>query len=144
MDFYPLHEATLSADAKAVIFLVKAGVPLNGLDELGHTPLHWAVFGGYTDIVQALLEAGANPNIFSDDGVTPKWRARDFGLVEIELLLSQYGGRIDTNENFNRNAFQVFNEAIGLPLPKEEKQARTNVLINALLQNMKEWWRHKT
>lgn len=143
MEFYPLHEAALSADVKAVLFLIKAGVPLNELDELGHTALHWAVFGGYDDIVQALLEAGANPNVFSGDGVTPKWRARDFDLVEIELLLTQYGGRIDTNENFNGNAFQVFNEAIGLPLPKREKQVETSSLFDSLLQNLIRWWKHE-
>ena len=137
MDFYPLHEAVLKADSKAVLYLIQAGVPLDELDELGNTPLHWAVFGGYEDIVQILLEAGANPNIFSEDGVTPKWRARDFGLVEIELLFTRYGGRIDTNENFNRNAFRLFNEAIGLPLPQEEKQVKKIGLIHSFFQILK-------
>jgi ankyrin repeat protein len=140
MDFYPLHEAAISADTKAVVFLIKAGVPLNELDKLGHSPLHWAVFGGYEDIAQALLEAGADPNIFSEDGVTPKWRARDFGLVEIEQLLTEYGGIIDTNERFDRNAFQLFNELIGLPLPQEESALPTQPSkLNKLLQNLKSW-----
>jgi ankyrin repeat protein len=139
MDFYPVHEAVLSADVEAVSSLIEAGMPLDGLDKFGNTPLHWAVFGGYDDIVQALLEAGANPNVFSNDGVTPKWRARDFGLVEIELLLTQYGGRIDTNENFNRDAFQVFNEAIGAPLPREERQTETSRRFKTLWQNLKRW-----
>lgn len=114
-----LHQAVLSADIDTVQTLIATGEPLDELDELGHTPLHWAVFGGYLDIVKALLEAGANPNIFSGDGVTPKWRARDFGLNELEDLLTLYGGKIATNEQFNRGAFQAFNELLGNPLPEE-------------------------
>jgi len=142
MNFYPLHKAVLRADVKAVLFLTQAGVPLDELDELGHTPLHWAVFGGYEDIVQSLLEAGANPNAFSNDGVTPKWRARDFGLIEIELLLTQYGGKSDTNDDFNRVAFQVFHEAMGSPLPQEEKLTTKPGLLQSLLPNLKRCWKN--
>jgi ankyrin repeat protein len=62
------------------------------LDEQGQTPLHWAVFRGDIEAVETLLRGGANPNVFAIDGVTPKRRAADFGLDEIEELLSEFGG----------------------------------------------------
>jgi ankyrin repeat protein len=98
MEKFLLHKKVLEADLQAVDDLIGQKVDLNELDDLGHTALHWAVFGGYYDIVKVLLEAGANPNVYSGDGVTPKWRARDFGLVEIESILSAYGGVISTND----------------------------------------------
>jgi len=101
--------------------------------------LHWAVFGGYTDIVQYLLEAGADPNSYAKDGVTPKWRARDFGLIEIEQLLAQYGGEIATNEDFNSNAFQLFNDLMGVPLPKEE--GKVSAENTSFWQRLRKWWR---
>lgn len=132
MKTYPLNEAACSADIVAVQALIKGSALLNELDEFGHTPLHWAVIGGYEDIVEALLVAGANPNVFSNDEVTPKWRARDFGLIEIENLFAKYGGRIDTDEKFNRIAFQIFNEEIGQPLPKEERQGRLSAFVHEI------------
>ncbi|HWJ25755.1 MAG TPA: ankyrin repeat domain-containing protein [Flavisolibacter sp.] len=121
MNNYFLHQRVLEADLEGVQQVLLQGADLNELDTQGHSALHWAVFGGYVDIVKVLLEAGADPNIFSKDGVTPKWRAQDFGLVEIEQLLTAYGGKVDTDNNFDRTSFSVFNHAIGRSLPKEEK-----------------------
>lgn len=123
MDKYLLHERVLKADLEGTQEAILQGVDLNELDTFGHTALHWAVFGGYEDIVKVLLEAGANPNVLSKDGVTPKWRAQDFGLMEIEQLLTSYGGKAYTDDNFDRTSFSIFNKAIGQPFPKEEKQA---------------------
>ena len=120
MEKYLLHEKVLEADVDGVDNLISQGANLNELDTLGHSPLHWAVFGGYYDIVNTLLKAGANPNVVSGDGVTPKWRAQDFGLVEIEELLTQYGGKVLTDNHFDKGAFSAFNNFLGQPLPEEE------------------------
>lgn len=85
------------------------------------THLHWAVLGGYEDIVLTLLEAGANPNIMADDGITPKWSAADFGLTEIEELLTAYGGKVATDEKFDKTSWSVFKSALGQELPKMEE-----------------------
>ncbi|MFT5619025.1 MAG: ankyrin repeat protein [Arenicella sp.] len=89
---YPIHEAVLTGEIRN-LQLIDCENDLNKLDKLGHSPLHWAVFGGYLDIVAFLLEKGAKPNIVSDDGVTPLWRAKDFGLIEIQDILIKYGGK---------------------------------------------------
>ena len=122
MEEYELHDATLESDYVKVRKLIGLKVNLDELDNHGHTALHWAVFRGDIDLVKILLDEGANPNILSDDGVTPKWRARDFGLSDIEDLLDKYEGKILTNEDFDRNSFTIFNNAIGLELPEEENE----------------------
>lgn len=119
MGKYQIHKAALESDYTYASQLIESKEDLDELDLKGHTALHWAVFSGDIDFVMLLLEAGANPNIFSDDGVTPRWRARDFCLEEIEELLNSYGGKILTNERFDGISFSVFNSAIGQPLQVE-------------------------
>ena len=84
------------------------------------TALSFACSTNNLPLVTALLQAGANPNILSGDGVTPKWRAQDFGLTEIELLLTQHGGKVLTDNHFDRGAFSAFNDFLGLPLSVNE------------------------
>lgn len=37
-------------------------------DWLGYTPLHWAAYFGYPDLIELLISKGADPNIQSDTG----------------------------------------------------------------------------
>jgi len=57
-------------------------------DETGATPLHWAVAGDFPDIVELLLEYGANPNVGGRDSslhMAVRRRLRDM----TELLLKK-------------------------------------------------------
>jgi ankyrin repeat protein len=120
MTEYPLHKRILNCDIDGVEALILQGSDLNELDNLGSTPLYWAVLGGYYDIVKLLLKSGANPNTFCSDGTTPKWTAIDFGLTEIEQLLTVYGGKVLTNEKFDKASWSVFKNALGQELPKND------------------------
>jgi len=117
---YLLHDSVRSVDVSKVQLLINQGADLNELDELGNSPLHWAVRGGYYDIVKILLEAGANPNILSTNGFSPKWSAMDWGLVEITELLNSYGGKVITNDRFDKTSWSVLKNALGQSLPKKE------------------------
>ena len=138
MEKYQIHKAALESDYDYAQKLIELKVDLNELDTFGHTALHWAVFRADIDFVKILLEAGANPNIFSADGVTPKWRAKDFYLNDIDNLLDTFGGKVLTNEEFDRTSFSVFNSIVGQTLPQENlsESANKNKKMTA-----KRWWK---
>lgn len=120
MEKYQIHKAALESDYDYAMQLIGLNTNLDELDNNGHTPLHWAVFRGDIDFVKLLLEAGANPNVISADGVTPQWRARDFGLTEIDQLLADHEGKILINQNFDHACFSIFNGMINQPLPVKD------------------------
>ena len=57
-----LHRAAQNGDLPQVQKLLAAKYPVNRFDELGKTPLHYAVAGEHMAVVDALLRAGANVN----------------------------------------------------------------------------------
>lgn len=57
-----LHRAAQDGDLEKVEKLLKAKYPVNRFDELGRTPLHYAVAGEHLAIVETLLRAGAKVN----------------------------------------------------------------------------------
>ena len=115
-----MHLAALRGDAKAARAAIEVGSDLDELDHLGNSALHWAVFGGHVDVAEVLLDAGADPNVMSGDGVTPCWRAVDFGLTEIETLIRAHGGKVATGPSFDRVSFSIFGNSIGQPIPEED------------------------
>nr|WP_294944553.1 ankyrin repeat domain-containing protein [uncultured Mucilaginibacter sp.] len=124
---YPLHDNVLRSDIRGINDAIAQGCDLDELDGLGNSPLHWAVMRGDIETVKILLKANAHPNVLSSDGFTPKWSAVDFGLVEIAALLTTFGGRVLTNENFERTSWSVFKEALGESLPEEEKVVKKSI-----------------
>eukprot|EP00045_Choanoeca_perplexa_P003294 m.29712 g.29712 ORF g.29712 m.29712 type:complete len:343 (+) comp11968_c0_seq1:2073-3101(+) len=73
-------------------------------DYMGATPLHAAAVGGHTDIVRALLEAGANVNSTADKadfrtGEVPLHQAAKSGHAEVvELLLGKSSIKVDCQD----------------------------------------------
>jgi ankyrin repeat protein len=85
------HEGVVEA-------LIQAGAPLDHVNNLGWTALIEAVILGsggprHTATVQALVRAGANPNIADRDGVTPLQHARSRGYTAMAEMLQAAGGR---------------------------------------------------
>jgi ankyrin repeat protein len=78
--------------------LIRAGAPLDHVNNLGWTALIEAVILGdggrrHADTVRALVEAGANVNLPDRNGVTPLAHARQRGYGDIAAILEGAGGR---------------------------------------------------
>lgn len=76
--------------------LLRAGVAVDHVNRLHWTALLEAILLGdggprHVQIVQLLLDAGANPELADGEGVTPLAHARQRGQTEIETLLRQHG-----------------------------------------------------
>jgi ankyrin repeat protein len=55
--------------------LIAAGANVNRRHKCGNMPLWEAAYHGREDIVMVLLAAGADPNIYADDGSGPLYWA---------------------------------------------------------------------
>ena len=91
-----LLAAVLASDEIAIRAAIESGDDVNEWDDLGMTPLLYAVFRGDIDALRLLLDAGADPSRpqRGDPTATPLWHARDdFGLHEIANLLEARGAR---------------------------------------------------
>ena len=72
-----LYLAARSGYHDTTLALIKAGAPVNHQQVDGSTPLHGASFYGQREIVEMLLEHGADPAIKNKFGCTPAEDARD-------------------------------------------------------------------
>jgi ankyrin repeat protein len=84
--------------ADVVRILIKAGAPLDHVNNLGWTALIESIVLGdggrrHTDTLKALVEAGANLNLADRNGQTPLALARRRGYAEMASLLERAGAR---------------------------------------------------
>jgi ankyrin repeat protein len=75
-----LHAACTWGDPRAVRLLVEAGAEVDKLGEMKCTPLYLAIMLGRSDIAEYLVRRGANADIRSDFGDTPRERAQANGM----------------------------------------------------------------
>ncbi|RYP54743.1 hypothetical protein DL768_000567 [Monosporascus sp. mg162] len=68
----------------------------------GQTPLSWAAENGHKEIVQLLLDKGAEIDAKDKYGWTPLSRAAEKGHKEIVQLLLDKGAEIDAKNNYGR------------------------------------------
>lgn len=84
--------------AEVVRILIRAGAPLDHVNNLGWTAVIEAIVLGnggprHTDTLRALVQAGANPNLADRNGQTPLALARARGYGTMVELLRQAGAR---------------------------------------------------
>ena len=93
-----LSDLVFDKNLEGIKEIIKKGADVNGLDEIGNTALCSAAFGGDLEIVRALLEAGADPNLApepepnEDESNTPLWFANS---ADITKLLIDAGADIN-------------------------------------------------
>ncbi|MBL7186240.1 MAG: right-handed parallel beta-helix repeat-containing protein [Phycisphaerae bacterium] len=95
-----LHQAVRDHDIKKINKLIAAGEGINDKDWLGYTPLRWAVYFGYPDLIELLISKGADPDIQSDTVRYALEIARAMAYPELEALLCKLGATAgDTSAN---------------------------------------------
>lgn len=82
------------ADVAAVGLLIDQGADVNARATVqGWTPLHGAVAVGRIDLVEFLLEKGADLTLTDNDGLTPLAVANKLGQADIAELLRRHGAQ---------------------------------------------------
>jgi uncharacterized protein len=83
-----LADAVMKADREAIRSLLQQKPDVNATQADGMTALHWAARMNDLETAQALLRAGAKPDIVTRYGVTPMYFASESGnAAMIDLLL---------------------------------------------------------
>uniref|UniRef100_A0A4W3J876 Poly [ADP-ribose] polymerase n=1 Tax=Callorhinchus milii TaxID=7868 RepID=A0A4W3J876_CALMI len=97
-----LFEACRNGDVSRVKRLVDSG-NVNAKDMAGRksTPLHFAAGFGRKDVVEHLLQNGANVHARDDGGLIPLHNACSFGHAEVVSLLLCHGADSNARDNWN-------------------------------------------
>lgn len=82
-----LIEASKLGNKDSVRELIEAGAEVNQQDKQGWTPLNWAAGKGDLEIVEALLQHGADPFLVGRDLRTPQMIALAAGRSEVVKAL---------------------------------------------------------
>ncbi len=95
-----LHWAAENGDLTIVEVLLSAGANFDGRTRLGnYTPLHLASKMGRSEVINALLANGQDPNVVAISGMTPLHYAAASGSAESVDVLVGYGAQINAREH---------------------------------------------
>jgi len=103
-----LLNAARDGDLVQVLASMRAGADVNARSGINrYTPLIWASVRGHTDIVYALLEAGAEVEYRLADGQTALMRASDNGHIEIVKALLEAGADVNATTERGMTALRL-------------------------------------
>ena len=91
----PIHDAIMNENIDEVQLQLAAGGDVNEENSIGYTPLHYAGGVGRIDIVELLIEHGANINATdsSNKGATPLDYAHWKGQMEVVEVLKAHNAQ---------------------------------------------------
>ncbi|XAR63586.1 hypothetical protein NMG60_11023575 [Bertholletia excelsa] len=91
-----LHHSAGIGDVELLRFLLSKGIDVNSQSDAG-TPLIWAAGHGQQDSVEVLLEQDADPNVETDDNITPLLSAVAASSLACVELLIQAGAKVNVS-----------------------------------------------
>lgn len=104
-----LHWAALNDNRAILDLLLYAGATVKPLTRVGaYAPLHLAARRGNSEIVRALLEAGAEPNAFTSTGVAALHFAAQANSAEAIQALVEFGADVDAPDAFQSRTPLIF------------------------------------
>ena len=113
----PLQSAAVNMNLEVVQLLLDHNVYVNSRDDAGETPLSDTIYTrrssqekGAVDVVQRLLEHGADPNAGARSHSTPLHIASSRGWLEVVRLLHKYGAKVDEKDKEGKTPFQIASE----------------------------------
>ncbi len=111
-----LIESVKHGNLDIAAFLIDNEADVNtSISSIFYTALHFAVIKNRLDILELLIQAGANINASDKHGRTPLILAAEFGYADIIQILLDSGANILIKNNDGKNAKQVakkmYNEA---------------------------------
>ncbi|QDZ22750.1 ankyrin repeat domain-containing protein [Chloropicon primus] len=105
-----LHWAAMSTSERSVSdVLIEKGCKVDACDNRGRTPLHYAVESGYIDQAVCLLQAGADPDLCFDNGLSAIQMAARDDKLNITKELIKFGAstrRVPGSGDRHRSALQ--------------------------------------
>ena len=95
-----LWTAARTGDLQAMKRYIKTGADVNALDKTFQvSAMSWSALHGQAEVVQLLIENGAEVNIKSGDGATPLHSAAFLGRADVAKLLLGNGADIKARNN---------------------------------------------
>ena len=105
-----LHSAAWYGDLEMVqVLVLDYGVDINTKNDVGATPLHFALMGdpALPAAVQLLLDHGADPGMQLLDGSTPLHQASRSGMIEMARILVEHGASVEVQNNRGETPLDV-------------------------------------
>ena len=126
-----LQRAVAAGDRDEVQRLLRTGLPVDSLNDLGDTPLLTAVWNGRKEVVDDLLKRSPNINYRNKDGCTALFFTAVRGHAAIAATLLDHGARIDLADRDGRTplmaaAWNGHTEIVQLLLTRKADPNRTS------------------
>jgi hypothetical protein len=106
-------QAVVEGQLPRIRNFLRIGVDLDEKNQYGLTALHCAILGGHEDVVEPLVEAGADVNACSDHFGTPLCLAALKGMHATVSLLLRYRAKADTRTKLLGTALHCCVLAVG-------------------------------
>lgn len=98
--FTPLIESAITGQLKIAEELLRRRVAIDAKDVCGRTALHWSIDEQHIELMQLLLNHGADPNAYNSSGLStlvyPLLRGQD----KIKQILYHHGAKLDFAQDF--------------------------------------------